>query len=455
MERDAAPRRDRSGRTVVECWVHYYMDSGIIDRMRALAARFNRRQPHHRVEIIGHNWKQLPRAVHREVGRGRTPALVQYFYASAQVAADMRTADGEPLFTPVGKAVDGRTEILGEPVVLDDLVPAVRDYYSRDGTLLCAPTLASTTLLYANTTLLRRAGIAEMPQTWDEVEAACAAVRALADGPPHGIVWPNHGWFFQQALAQQNVPLVDGDNGRSGHARTVDLTSDGMMAYVDWWRRLHENGHYLYTGVPEDWRGSSEAFARQQAAFVLSSSVEAASLVRTGLREGFEVRAARLPGNADVPWAGAVLGGDSFWLADGLDEETRDGALAFVQYMTNVENAVETHRGTGYIPITQAAVRSLEEEGWFVRNPHLRVALDQFAASGHSPAARGALLGPLAAVQDAMVRAMHDVLVSKAAPRERFVLAETRAQRLLDAYNAWRSRPGGTPVPEESLLDVG
>ena len=83
------------------------------------------------------------------------------------------------------------------------------------------PWNTSSTLLYANNTYLDAAGVAEVPETWAEVEAACEAIMALDDAPTGCITWPNHGWFFEQSIAQQGGLLANNDNGRSARADEV------------------------------------------------------------------------------------------------------------------------------------------------------------------------------------------------------------------------------------------
>jgi sn-glycerol 3-phosphate transport system substrate-binding protein len=320
---------------------------------------------------------------------------------------------------------------------------AARNYYTYGGELLAMPPLTSTTLLYANTTLLRAAAVAALPRTWDDVTTACKAVTGLADGPAHGITWPNHGWIFQQALAQQGGLLADHGNGRAGRAERVDLASDEMLAFVRWWRELHRDGHYLSTGhrafgphTGPAWEANFQAFAEQRVAFVLGSSVEAEWMVQAGRRGGFTVAAGRMPYNGETRYAGNLIGGDALWLADGLDQATRDGALAFMQYLLTPHHAAKRHQNTWFIPITGASIDLLEAEGWFHENPHHRVAIDQLAASDGSPAARGALVGDLAGIHGVLTRAMAEVLAGEADPVRRFTQASAAAQRRLDDYNA-------------------
>ncbi|MFH8345520.1 extracellular solute-binding protein [Streptomyces sp. NPDC018045] len=423
---------------IITVWVpHYPVIPDHAQEMQERGDSFCAAHPGYRVEVRAVDWLAFPTEVHRAALRGDPPVLAQYFYTSAQEALDTRTASGEPLFAPIGPALTGRDEILGEPVVLDDLVPAAARYYTRDGDLLAMPSLVSTTLMYANTTLLASAGITEVPRTWAELRTACEAVSSHHGGP--AISWPNHGWLFQQALAQQGGLLANHDNGRAARADAVDLLSDELMAYAHWWRALHRDGHYLYlhNGRAVDWDANFRAFADQRVAFTMTTSVEAERMVQAGHDGGFSVRACRLPHNSETGYAGNVIGGDALWLARGLDDATRDGALAFTQYLHHPAAAAERHRRTRFIPVTGDSFRLLDTDGWFDRNPHLRVAVDQLAASGGSPAACGALLGEFAGIQECMTDAMHEVLVDGLAPATAFRAASARAQHTLDHYTAY------------------
>jgi len=437
-----------SSKTVIDAWLHYYKTPRFLDQTVEAARRFNASHPEYDVRISRHDYVLIPGEIGRAAARGERPAIAQYYSTSTRAAADMTGSDGAPLFTSVDAAVAGRDEILGVPVTTEDIVDPGREYFRLPDGFSSLSTLVSTTLLYANTDLLRAAGVEQMPRTWQEVTEACRAVTHARGGPAHGITWACHGWMFQQAVACQGGTLTDADNGRGATPGTVTLDSEEMLAYVDWWRGLHQEGQYLYTGVrmtgpgtdvPEShlqpWVASFQAFAEGRTAFLITSSVDSERLVQVGRERGFTVRAGRLPYNAEVPYRGNILGGDSLYLGHGLDEEVRDGALAFMQFLNSPENAADRHRVSGYMPSTVAGRRLLEEEGWFERNPHRAVAGEQLAASGSSGASLGAVVGELPRIQDLMTEAMHDVLADKAAPAARFALATEAAQRLLDEYN--------------------
>ncbi|UBU18030.1 extracellular solute-binding protein [Nonomuraea gerenzanensis] len=408
--------------TVVNVWLAEHPLPGYLDPIKKLAAGFEAAHPGYRIDITGYGFRELPAEVARAAARGTPPDLAEYYATATRLALDTRGPSGAPLFVPVERAVAGRGEILGERVVLGDLEPAVRGYYTYAGELVAAPMTATTAVLLGNTAMLEAAGFTTMPRTWGE----------LAEAGP--VTWANHGWLIQQAVAGQGGLLADHDNGRSGRAEKVTLASEELLAYATWWQRLHRRGRYLDTGTPEDWGGTLRAFTEQRVACTVASSVVAGMIARSCAEAGFEVAAGPLPYNEGAARAGHLVSGQAFWLTDGLPREKADGALAFLQYLLDARNVAEWHRGAGFLPVTGASVELLEREGWFERHPIHRAATGQLRAADGSPAALGAILGDFAGIQDLMTGAMTGVLAG-GDPGTRLAEATAAAQRLLDAYN--------------------
>ncbi|MGW0752183.1 extracellular solute-binding protein [Streptomyces sp. NPDC002587] len=426
---------------VIEAWLSEFPFPDFLEPIRERAREFEKAHPGYRIDIRGHSYERLPEVVAEAAARGAAPAIATYYAGASQLARDARAQDGSPLFVSVEKAVAGRSEILGERVVLDDFLPGVREYYTVDGDFATVPLTLSTMLLYANTTVLRRAGVDALPRTWQETTAACEAVARLEDGPGHGIAWPVDGKFIQHALAQQGALLADAGNGRYGRAAKLDLQSAALADYVDWWRNLHDEGHYLHTGVPEDWASTFKALVDQKVALRFSSSFDANYMVRAAEAAGFDLEVGVLPRNGAMPCAGNWIGGDSLWLTDGLDEAVRDGALAFMQYLNSPRAAAAWHKASGSAPATYGVIALLEEEGWFDEHPHHRVTGEQLELRSGPPEAHGAVLGGFHAIQIVMMEAVQDVL-DGAEPRARFARAQERAQTLLDDYNAYAQGTG-------------
>ena len=448
----------------VDVWVADLTFPGYMDRWFALGEQFDAAHPDYHIAIIGQDFRTLPLQLADAAVTGYSPAIAEYYFYMIQQARDLRRPDGEPLYTSVQKAIGGRTEILGEPVVIDDIIPALREYYTLDGDLTSMPSVGTTSVLYANTDLLRAAGVTELPQTWSEVEAVCATLAAGPGGPAYPITWANHGTFFQQAVASQGGLLADRDNGRSGRATTVEMASPEMLAWVQWWRRLHQQGHYLYTGKIPDWEGTFGAFARQEVALRISSSNDVNYMVKAAEDGGFGLEVGIFPHNDLVPYAGNAVAGTSLCLANGLDEDTRDAALAFLQFAHNPRNAADRHAANSFLPLTHASYALLESEGWFDAHPYHRAPSEHVgrypvgaqpagtADPDSAPPSLGAMIGDFAGNQDVMCQAMGDVLALDADPVERFTQATAEAQQLLDDYEADR-RDGGLRRPDSLRVE--
>ncbi|MDH4276530.1 MAG: extracellular solute-binding protein [Acidimicrobiia bacterium] len=420
----------------IEMWIAF-SDDARLGFTRDRAADFNELHPEYNVVVTEFDsYNTVFEQAQLAIEDGNPPEIIHFFEAATQEALDAVDGDGNPIFKSVTEAIGDRTEILGEPVVLGDVVSAATKYYTIDGQLYSMPWNTSSTTMFSNMDILNEAGITEPPATWAEVEAACEAIMALPDAPSEGcITWPNHGWFYEQSLGQMGVDLVNNDNGRSGRATEIFLDSPEAIDYIQWWSDLENSGNYVYTGVQRDWDGTSAAFQAQNVAMLIYSSSDTTALTQAGVDNGFEVKSSFMPYNQDIAYEGNLIGGATLWLANGLSETEEDGALAFLNFFSNPENAAAWHQLTGYIPITNSAVALLEEEGWYNESPNSAVASDQLDAAADTPAATGALVGNFVAIRDVVTAAIEDVLVNDVDVAERMASAQAEAQQQLDDYN--------------------
>ena len=420
----------------IEMWIAF-SDDARLGFTRDRAAEFSEANPGYEVVVTEFDsYNTVFEQAQLAIEDGNPPEIIHFFEAATQEALDAVDGDGNPIFTSVTDAIGDRTEILGQPVVLDDVVSAATNYYTIDGQLYSMPWNTSSTTMFSNMDILTEAGITEPPATWADVEAACEAIMALPDAPSEGcITWPNHGWFYEQSLGQMGVDLVNNDNGRSARATEIFLDSPEAVDYVQWWSDLEDAGHYVYTGVQRDWDGTSAAFQAQNVAMLIYSSSDTTALTQAGDDNGFEVRSSFMPYNQDVDYEGNLIGGATLWLSNGLSETEQDGALAFLNYFSNPENAAAWHQLTGYIPITDSAVSLLEDEGWYDESPNSAVASEQLDAAAGTPASTGALVGNFVAIRDVVTAAVEDILVNDVDVAERMGSAQTEAQQQLDDYN--------------------
>ncbi len=418
-----------------------------------VANRFNEEYPQYNVTIQEYtDYEPLLDAYTLAQEQGNPPDVIQLFEVGTQFAID------SGWFRPVADIIAGREEINGQAVDFDDIVPVVSGYYTVGGDWSSVPWNTSTPIFYANTDLMEQAGVESIPTTWQELEAACAQFQPLKDdGTIAGCVsWPNHGWFYEQWLAQQNALMVNNGNGREGRPTEVDLTSDASINVVQFHKDMYDQGYYVYSGVQRDWDGTVQAFSTQQVPFIMTSSASAGGITNSAAENGFNVVTSNMVYDGEVGWTGNIIGGATMWVTAQEDPAIEEAALTFLLYFSNTANAASWHAVSGYVPIRTSAIELLEnlEEGnmlgwdidnktrvdlpagnWFEINPNFRTASEQLGESQVTLATQGAVFGTFVETRNLVTQAIEDVMLLGVDPAERMAQAEAEANTLLEEYN--------------------
>ncbi|MGQ9886930.1 MAG: extracellular solute-binding protein [Aggregatilineales bacterium] len=416
--------------TEIKMWIAF--TDYRLDWTREKAAAFNALFPQYNVVVEGYqNYEELFAATALAAEQNALPAIVQYFEVATQNARD------SGFFKSIADAIGDRTEINGVPVDFDDIIGPTTAYYTLDGEWTSMPWNTSSAIWFSNMTMLNAAGVDAPPATWAEVEAVCEKVMAMANAPEYCFTWPNHGWFFEQWLAQQNAEYANNGNGRDARATEVTFNSDAGVAILAWLDDMYNKGYLYYSGAQggASWGTVDQSFLGGQTAMAAYSSSDTALYTSTGKENGFEVVASFLPYNQETGWTGNLIGGASLWLADGLPQDVEDGALTWLLWLNNTENAAEWHQITGYIAIRESSNEMLQGEGWFDENPNFRVAADQLAQSTITPATRGAIMGAFPAIRNVVTAAIDTVLLTDRDPAEVLAEAAARANEILAEYN--------------------
>jgi sn-glycerol 3-phosphate transport system substrate-binding protein len=440
-----------------------------LDWTQQKAAQFNAQFPQYNVVVEGYpNYEQLFAATALAAGNDALPAVVQYFEVATQNARD------SGYFKPLAAAIGDRTEVNGIPVALDDIIAPTSSYYTLDGEWTSMPWNSSSAIMFSNMTLLNAAGIDTPPATWAEIEAACATLMASDVAPEYCFTWPNHGWFFEQWLAQQNQDFANNGNGREARATEVNVNNPASVALMNWLRSMQDMGYLYYSGARDgsSWGTVDQAFQGQQVAMAIYSSSDTAAYTNTGVELGYEVQASFMPYNQDAEggWTGNLIGGASLWLVDGLAPEVEDGALTWMLWMNNTENAAEWHQVTGYLPIRNSSVELLNTTGWydamaagasqvwlddvgvqaaqgqvwFEANPNFIVASNQLAQSQATSATSGAILGNFPAIRSIITTAIDTILLDTSVSVEETLAAAAEASNAsLTQYNTLVERALG------------
>jgi sn-glycerol 3-phosphate transport system substrate-binding protein len=321
-------------------------------------------------------------------------------------------------------------DILPDDFDTDDFLDNVAEFFTVDGKLASLPFNNSNAIMYINRDAFEEAGLDpdDPPSTLAEVRSA-SEVLVDQDVTQFGITWPNHVWFVETWYGFEGELMTDAENGHAGDPSEF-RTSDAITDLYEWWQGMSEDGLYTNPGI-EAWGEATSLFIEQESAMLLTSTASVAGLLADS--EDFDVDAAPYPGISDTR-VGPVIGGASFYVPDGLPEDRYEDIGQLLQYMASPEVQTEWHRGSGYYPITQSSVESLQEEGWFEENPMYGVALEQLQNGDASdPATKRALLGPARDVQTTIQSKSVDIINADDIESE-IEAMKTEVDGILDEY---------------------
>lgn len=403
----------------VEFW-HVFSDEPRAQWLQARADEFNRAHPDVRVVPVPHaNYPETFQKLATSARSGKAPALVQISEAGTQLAVDSM------LFRPMPAAAQAQ---------LGDYLPAVNRYYTVAGRLFSLPFNTSSPVLYANITLLKKAGVTTVPDTLEGITRACQALRK-ASLKAKCLTFPVDAWYFEQWAAQQGQVWVDGANGRERRATQSFLNSPAVVRPLTWLQALNAAGDYVNTGKYEDNSGVTALFLKGNVAFLITSSSRIGQVLTGSAQQGFAVKVGMMPVPAGTLRQGVVTGGSSLWIPREIRPQQAQAAQEFALYLTNTPNLAAWHRLSGYDPLRESSVTLLRQSGWFRSGEAHTVAFRQFRDTRPSAATSGALFGSFYEVR-AVLHASIDRVLAGANVQDTLLAAKRRADQLIGAYNA-------------------
>jgi sn-glycerol 3-phosphate transport system substrate-binding protein len=139
-----------------------------------------------------------------------------------------------------------------------------------------------------------------------------------------------------------------------------------------------------------------------------------------------------LPYYADVPGApqNTVIGGASLWVMAGKKPEEYKGVAAFFNHLSNPKIQSESHKRTGYLPITMASFKLTEESGFYKQNPGTDTAVNQMIRKT-TDKSRGIRLGNYVQIRAVEDEELEQVWAGKKSAQEALDSIVLRGNELL------------------------
>lgn len=285
---------------------------------------------------------------------------------------------------------------------IDELVPQVVNFYSVNDTLYTMPFNASSPVLYYNAEALKKAGIEEVPQTFEAILAAGEKISSANNGMK-SFAMHAYGYALDQMVTNLGGFIINNENGRTDRATEVAY-QDQMTDIFTWISDLIKADQFINYGSNS--QDVVTGFNNGDISMFITTSASAAKIVSEA---PFEVGVAYLPYSEGVEPQGVYAGGGALCVTNGLSEDVRAAAMEFISYATSAEVQATWAGGTGYFPINVKAYETETMKNIYAEKPQLKVAADQFLKSKETAATAGPLLSQLPQLRNDLQAAIEEV----------------------------------------------
>jgi sn-glycerol 3-phosphate transport system substrate-binding protein len=313
-----------------------------------------------------------------------------------------------------------------------DFLSVVKSYYSFKGNLYSMPFNSSTAILYYNKTIFKKAGLnpQKAPVTFDEIEK-CAKAAVISGGTKIGftVSWPS--WILMENMhAWHDQPFADKDNGFAGLATQLKINGRLGGQILDLLSRWKDEGIFTYSG-----RGSrgDQPIINGEAAIGLASTALVGTLTKMAK---FEWGTGNLPRIAGYPVGNSIIGGASLWVMKGHKPEEYKAVAKFFEFLGKTEQQAWWHAQTGYLPISNSALKALQASGHFKRNPNMWTAFAQITKGRTTKNSQGVRLGNLPAIRDIIEAEIENVVAGKKTSQQGLDDAVKKGNEMLKEFAA-------------------
>lgn len=408
-------------KTEIQWW--HAMQGVLGERVNEIAARFNASQKDYEVKaVLKGSYPETLNAAIAAYRAKQPPHVVQVFEVGTQ------TMLSSGAVYPVHQLMKDN----GVAIDWNDLIGPVKSYYSSGGNLASMAFNSSTPILYYNKDHFKKAGLPDKPPaTWDEVESMAKKLVAAGVKCGYSTAWPS--WVLMENMhALHDQPFADQSNGFDGLASTLKINGPFGVKMMELLARGAKDGWFTYNGK------LSKAEANMgggECGIFTTSSAYIAGLTRAS--EGkFTWGTGPLPKMTGYPQGNSIIGGATLWVMKGAKPEEYKGVAQFFKYLASTDNQAWWAGITGYLPLTNAAVKAMEASGHFQKNPQQRTAINQMLAGKTTPNSQGIRLGNFVSVRDAIEEQMENVLGGKKTPKQGIDDAAAKSNDILKEFAA-------------------
>ena len=244
-------------------------------------------------------------------------------------------------------------------------LPGLMDNSYVDGKLYGVPYLRSTPIFYYNKTLFDQAGITSAPTNWEELASTSKQLESIG---VKGFGFLNDIWHFEAYTQGNGGNIVNADEteaifNQAPAVEAVEFLKEGIEKY---------NFKYYSGNNASDTRTTE--IMNQKIGMWVDSTGSINNTLDIAGQNGYEIGTAFIPCGKEYS---VPTGGCNIVMTSKLTDEEKEAAALFINFMTEEEQVVYSHKKTGYLPTTISSTTHPEIEALYESTPQFKVAVDQ------------------------------------------------------------------------------
>jgi sn-glycerol 3-phosphate transport system substrate-binding protein len=316
-----------------------------------------------------------------------------------------------------------------------DFIGPARGYYGLpNGDLLSQPFNVSTTVLFYNKDMFKKAGLDadKPPATWPELIKAAKAIREKNAGAcGFSTTWL--AWIMlEQFSSRHNMPIGTQGNGRAGLGAELQVNNALNQRMIQTLVDMQKDKSFDYGGRSND---AAAKFISGECAMLTQSSGGLGPIAKDAK---FAFGTAPLPYWPDVkgaPYA-TTLGGASLWVFNAPNRSPAEfkGVALFLDYLRSTPVMTDWAKATGFVPATNAAFKSMQDEGFFAKNPGRDVPVLSLTSAKAGENTNGYRFGRWVEIRDVYHEEVEKALQGKQSASDALHNVQRRGNALLRAF---------------------
>lgn len=246
-----------------------------------------------------------------------------------------------------------------------NFLPGLMDNSYVEGKLYGVPYLRSTPIFYYNKTLFDQAGITSAPTNWEELASTSKQLESIG---VKGFGFLNDIWHFEAYTQGNGGNIVNADETEAVFSQepaveAVEFLKEGIEKY---------NFKYYSGNNASDTRTTE--IMNQKIGMWVNSTGSLNNTLDIAKQNGYEIGTAFIPCGKEYS---VPTGGCNIVMTSKLTDEEKEAAALFINFMTEEEQVVYSHKKTGYLPTTISSTTHPEIEALYESTPQFKVAVDQ------------------------------------------------------------------------------